>query len=70
MLVRQVEADVRTRQERLRAEVRLLEQRKREAVERLREIAAVVQDVLPSRERERDESLVSDLQPERARPDS
>ena len=62
-LVRRVEADVRDRQEHLRAEVRMLEQRKRDALERLREIAAVVQDVLPTRERP--DSMVSDLKPER-----
>ena len=40
----------------------MLEQRKREAVERLQEVAALVQDVLPGPER--DESLVRDLAPE------
>ena len=41
----------------------MLEQRRRETVERLREIAALVQDVLPSRERA--ESIAEDLKPER-----
>jgi hypothetical protein len=41
--------------------VRRLEQRKREALERLREIAAAVQDVLPSPSRER--SIERDLRP-------
>jgi chaperonin cofactor prefoldin len=59
--VRQVETDVKHRQERLRGEVRMLEQRKRDAVERLREIAALVQDVLPTPER----TMVGDLKPER-----
>ena len=62
-MVRQVESDVRRRQDQLRAEVRMLEQRKRDAVERLEEIAALVQDVLPSRER--DGSLIGDLKPKR-----
>ena len=57
--VRQVEADVQRRQEELRGEVRMLEHRKREALERLREIAAAVQDVLPA-----EESLARDLQPQ------
>ena len=57
--VRQVEADVRRRQEELRGEVRMLDHRKREALERLREIAAAVQDVLPA-----EESLARDLQPQ------
>jgi len=61
-MVRQVEGDVRRRQEQLRAEVRMLEQRKRDSIERLEEIAALVQDVLPSRS---DDSLVGDLKPER-----
>jgi hypothetical protein len=56
--VREVEADVRRRQEELRGEVRVLEHRKREALERLREIAAAVQDVLPA------EELARDLQPQ------
>jgi hypothetical protein len=60
--VRQVETDVKNRQERLRAEVRMLEQRKRDALERLEEIAALIQDVVPKRERR--ESMVSDLKPE------
>ena len=47
----------------LRAEVRMLEQRRREATERLREVAALVQDVLPSRE----ESLPNDLERRAAR---
>jgi hypothetical protein len=62
-LIREVESDVRRRQEQLRAEVRMLEQRKREAVERLQEVAALVQDVLPGPER--DESLARDLAPQR-----
>jgi hypothetical protein len=45
---------VRRRQEELRSEVRVLEQRKRDALERLREIAAAVQDVLPASDIERD----------------
>ena len=53
-MMRQVEADVRRRQEELRSEVRMLEQRKRDALERLREIAAAVQDVLPAGDIERD----------------
>jgi hypothetical protein len=40
--VRQVEGDIRRRQETPRSEVRLLEQRKREALEQLREVAALV----------------------------
>jgi hypothetical protein len=60
-MVRQVEADMRKRQDELRAEVRILDHRKREALERLREIAAAVQDVLP------DDELARDLRPERAR---
>src|SRR5438067_13393864 len=63
-MVRQVEGDVRRRQEQLRAEVRMLEQRKRDSTERLREVAALVQDVLPSRE----ESLPNDLERRAARP--
>jgi chaperonin cofactor prefoldin len=63
-MVRQVEAEVRSRQEKLRNEVRMLEQRKRDALERLREIAAAVQDVLPSSEREG--SIEQDLRPERS----
>ena len=62
-MVRQVEADVRNRQDKLRAEVRMLEGRKRDAIERLREIAALVQDVIPTGERQK--SLVRDLKPER-----
>ena len=62
-MVRQVEGDVRRRQEQLRAEVRMLEQRKRDTLERLEEVAALIQDVLPSRER--DTSLVGDLKPDR-----
>jgi chaperonin cofactor prefoldin len=58
-MVRQVEGDVRQRQERLRAEVRMLEQRKRETIERLREVAALVQDVLPTP----GESIAEDLSP-------
>ena len=57
--VRQVEADLRRRQEELRGEVRMLDHRKREALERLREIAAAVQDLLPA-----EESLARDLQPQ------
>jgi len=53
-MLRQVETDVRRRQDELRGEVRKLEQRKREALERLREIAAAVQDVLPSSDIEQD----------------
>ena len=64
-MVRQVEGDVRRRQEQLRAEVRMLEQRKRDAIERLQEIAALVQDVLPSR----GQSLTDDLE-RAARPNS
>jgi len=64
--VREAEGDVRRRQEQLRAEVRMLEQRKRDAIERLREIAALVQDVLPSRE----ESLPRDLERQAAKPKS
>ena len=60
-MVRQVEADARNRQERLRAEVRTLEQRKRDAVERLREVAALIQVVLPTTDR----TMVGDLKPER-----
>jgi hypothetical protein len=45
------------------AEVRLLEQRKREALEQLREVAALVQGVLP--ETEREESMIGALRPER-----
>ena len=55
----QVEADLRRRQEELRGEVRMLDHRKREALERLREIAAAVQDLLPA-----EESLARDLQPQ------
>ena len=58
-MVRQVEGDVRRRQEELRGEVRMLEHRKREALERLREIAAAVQDVLPA-----EDSIARDLQPQ------
>src|SRR6476659_6136477 len=47
-MVRQVEGEVQRRQEELRGEVRMLEHRKREALERLREIATAVQDVLPA----------------------
>jgi hypothetical protein len=61
-MVREVEGTVRRRQEQLRAEVRMLEQRKRDSIERLQEIAALVQDVLPSRT---DDSLADDLKPER-----
>jgi len=57
-----LEEELRRRQEQLRAEVRMLEQRKRDSIERLQEIAALVQDVLPSRP---DDSLVGDLKPER-----
>jgi len=57
--VRQVEADVRRRQDELRGEVRMLEHRKRETLERLREIAAAMQDVLPA-----EEALARDLQPQ------
>jgi len=60
-MVGQLEADAGRRQEELRGEVRVLEHRKRDALERLREIAAAVQDVLPS-----DEALQRDLRPERA----
>ena len=60
-MVRQVEDDVRRRQEKLRAEVRTLEQRKRNALERLEEIAELLQDVLPSARR--DDALVRDLKP-------
>ena len=56
------ELDADASQEQLRAEVRMLEQRKRDSIERLEEIAALVQDVLPSRS---DDSLVGDLKPER-----
>jgi hypothetical protein len=41
--------------------VRKLEHRKREALERLHEIAAAVQDVLPA-----EESLQRDLRPQRS----
>jgi hypothetical protein len=58
--VHQVETDMRRRQDELRGEVRKLEQRKREALERLREIAAAVQDVLPSSD------IEQDLRPERS----
>jgi len=58
-MVRQVEGDVRRRQEELRGEVRMLEHRKREALERLREIAAAVQDMLPA-----EDSIARDLQPQ------
>jgi chaperonin cofactor prefoldin len=61
--MRQVEADVRRRQDELRGEVRMLESRKRDALERLREIAAAVQDVLPGEE----PSLARDLQPQQRR---
>jgi len=47
----------------VRDEVRLLEQRKREALEQLREVAALVQDALP--ETEREESMIGTLRPER-----
>ena len=60
-MVRQVEDDVRRRQEKLRAEVRTLEQRKRDALARLEEIAELLQDVLPSARR--DDALVRDLKP-------
>jgi hypothetical protein len=60
--VREVEGDIRRRQEKLQAEVRLLEQRRREALEQLREIAALVQEVLPATERE--ESMIGALRPE------
>jgi hypothetical protein len=59
--LQQVEADVRLRQDELRGEVRVLEHRKREALERLREIAAALNDVLPG-----EQSLASDLRPQRA----
>jgi hypothetical protein len=49
---------IRRRQEKLQ-----LEQRKREALEQLREVAALVQDVLP--EIEREESMIGGLRPER-----
>jgi len=61
--MRQVEADVLRRQDDLRSEVRMLESRKRDALERLGEIAAAVQDVLPSEE----SSLSRDLQPQQTR---
>jgi hypothetical protein len=51
---------MRRRQDELRGEVRMLEQRKLDALERLREIAAAVQDVLPS-----EDSLTRDLEPQR-----
>jgi chaperonin cofactor prefoldin len=60
-MVRQVETEVRDRQEALRAEVRKLEHRKRDALERLHELAAALQDLLPG-----GESLARDLRPERA----
>ena len=41
----------------------MLEQRKRDTLERLEEVAALIQDVLPSRGR--DTSLVGDLKPDR-----
>ena len=59
---RQVEADARRRQEALRDETRMLEHRKRDALERLREVVAAVQDVLPS-----EDSLARDLHPQRSR---
>jgi DNA anti-recombination protein RmuC len=61
--VRQVEGDIRRRQEKLKAQVRLLEERRREALEQLREVAALVQEVLPATERE--ESMIGALRPER-----
>lgn len=61
--VREVEGDIRRRQEKLQAEVRLLEQRRREALERLREVAALVQEVLP--ESEGEEAMIGALRPER-----
>jgi hypothetical protein len=60
--VREVEGDIRRSQEKLQAEVRRLEQRRREALEQLREIAALVQEVLPATERE--ESMIGALRPE------
>ena len=56
----QAEADARRRQDELRGEVRMLESRKRDAIERLREIAATLQGVLPREE----SSLARDLQPQ------
>src|ERR1044071_271233 len=64
-MVRQVEDEVRRREEQLRAVVRMLEQRKRDSIERLWEIAALVEDVLPSRE----DTLSRDLE-RRAAPSS
>jgi chaperonin cofactor prefoldin len=66
-MLRETEAEVRRRQDELKGEVRMLENRKRDALERLREIAASVQDVLPG-----DDSLSRDLRPQRsgAREDS
>jgi hypothetical protein len=46
--VRQVEGDIRRRQEKAQFAPRLLEQRKREALEQLREVSAL-QDALPER---------------------
>jgi hypothetical protein len=46
----------------LQAEWRLLEQRRREALDQLREIAALVQEVLPATKRE--ESMIGALRPE------
>jgi hypothetical protein len=43
--------------------VRLLEQRRRQALEQLREVAALVQEVLP--ESEGEEAMVGALRPER-----
>jgi hypothetical protein len=45
----------------LRSEVRKLEHRRRETLERLRELVAAVQDVLPG-----DDSLARDLQPQQS----
>lgn len=64
--IQQAEAEVRRRNDALRAEVRMLEQRKHDAVERLREVAALVDDVLPEG-RGRDHQLADDLEPERRR---
>jgi predicted nucleic acid-binding Zn-ribbon protein len=59
--LQEVEADVRRREDELRSEVRKLEHRRRETLERLRELVAAVQDVLPG-----EESLARDLQPQQS----